>query len=256
MTSIPRLFHGPDCFPVSTPCTYTDLGSRGYFGVYRRSCLITDECQNKSLHTFCKYFTSCVCIRISHWGILHKSQPSTIWHSSQPGMIYIPRLFHGPDCFPVSTPCTYTDLGSRGYFGVYRRSCLITDECQKKSLHTFCKYFTSCVCIRISHWGILHKSQPSTIWHSSQPGMTCLITDECQKKSLHTFCKYFTSCVCIRISHWGILHKSQPSTIWHSSQPGMTKGTFITLVVGFSSENWFVAKRNLFGLIDSMCALV
>ena len=33
--------------------------------------------------------------------------------------IYIRRLFHGPDCFTVSTlKCTYTDLGSRGYFGV------------------------------------------------------------------------------------------------------------------------------------------
>ena len=37
--------------------------------------------------------------------------------------IYIPRLLHGPDCFTVPTCCTYTDLGSRGYFGVYRRSC-------------------------------------------------------------------------------------------------------------------------------------
>ena len=36
---------------------------------------------------------------------------------------YIPRLFHGPDCFTVSTHCTYSDLGNRGYFGVYRRSC-------------------------------------------------------------------------------------------------------------------------------------
>ena len=35
---------------------------------------------------------------------------------------YIPRLFHGPNCFPVSTRCTY--LGSRGYFGVHRRSCM------------------------------------------------------------------------------------------------------------------------------------
>ena len=31
---------------------------------------------------------------------------------------HIPRLFHGPDCFTVSTRCTYIDLGSRGYFGV------------------------------------------------------------------------------------------------------------------------------------------
>ena len=30
----------------------------------------------------------------------------------------MPRLFHGPDCFTVSTCCTYIDLGSRGYFGV------------------------------------------------------------------------------------------------------------------------------------------
>ena len=26
-TSLPRLFHSPDCFTVSTLCTYTDLGS-------------------------------------------------------------------------------------------------------------------------------------------------------------------------------------------------------------------------------------
>ena len=31
---------------------------------------------------------------------------------------YIPRLFLGPDCFAVSTSCTYTDLGSWGYFCV------------------------------------------------------------------------------------------------------------------------------------------
>ena len=35
--------------------------------------------------------------------------------------ILIPKLFL--DCFTVSTRCTYVDLGSRGYFGVYRRSC-------------------------------------------------------------------------------------------------------------------------------------
>ena len=33
-------------------------------------------------------------------------------------------MFHGPDCFTVSTLCTYTDLGSRGYFGVWRCSCM------------------------------------------------------------------------------------------------------------------------------------
>ena len=37
-TCIPRLFHGSNCFTVSTCCTYTDLGSWGYFGVYRPSC--------------------------------------------------------------------------------------------------------------------------------------------------------------------------------------------------------------------------
>ena len=59
--SVPRLLHKPDCFmviilcaylyiiyldcftvptvsPSRTRCTHTDLGSRGYFGVYRRSC--------------------------------------------------------------------------------------------------------------------------------------------------------------------------------------------------------------------------
>ena len=38
---------------------------------------------------------------------------------------YIPRLFHCPDCFTVSTRCTYTDQGNRGYFGIYRLSCYI-----------------------------------------------------------------------------------------------------------------------------------
>ena len=37
---------------------------------------------------------------------------------------YIPRLFNSPGCFTVPTLCTYTDLGSRRYFGVYRCSCL------------------------------------------------------------------------------------------------------------------------------------
>ena len=31
---------------------------------------------------------------------------------------YLPRPLHGLDCFTVSILCTYTDLGSRGYFGV------------------------------------------------------------------------------------------------------------------------------------------
>ena len=32
------------------------------------------------------------------------------------------RLLHGPDCFTVSTLCTYTDLGNRGYLGIYCHS--------------------------------------------------------------------------------------------------------------------------------------
>ena len=32
-------------------------------------------------------------------------------------MTYIPRLFHGTSCFTVSAYCAYIDLGSRGYFG-------------------------------------------------------------------------------------------------------------------------------------------
>ena len=31
---------------------------------------------------------------------------------------WVPRLFHGPDCFTVSTCSMYIVLGSRGYFGV------------------------------------------------------------------------------------------------------------------------------------------
>ena len=56
---------------------------------------------------------------------------------------WVPRLLHRPDCFIISTLCAYlytqtvsrsrhfhslnTDLGSRGYFGVYRRSCFNLD---------------------------------------------------------------------------------------------------------------------------------
>ena len=36
-------------------------------------------------------------------------------------------LLHSPDCFTVSTLCIYTDLGSREYFAVWRRSRI---ECQ------------------------------------------------------------------------------------------------------------------------------
>ena len=42
----------------------------------------------------------------------------TISWSPSSACIYVPRLFDGPDCFTVSTLCTYTDLGTRGYFGV------------------------------------------------------------------------------------------------------------------------------------------
>ena len=38
--------------------------------------------------------------------------------------IHVPGLFHGPDCFTVSTFCPGTDLGSQGYFGIKRRSCI------------------------------------------------------------------------------------------------------------------------------------
>ena len=50
-TDLPRLVHSPNCFKVSTLVTscvtlcyylmsYTDLGSRGYFGIKRHSCYL------------------------------------------------------------------------------------------------------------------------------------------------------------------------------------------------------------------------
>ena len=42
----------------------------------------------------------------------------TVSWSSSSACAHMPKLFHGPDCFTVSTCCPYIDLGSRGYFGV------------------------------------------------------------------------------------------------------------------------------------------
>ena len=42
----------------------------------------------------------------------------TVSQSPSSECAHMPRLFRGPDCFRVSTCCTYIDLGSWGYFGV------------------------------------------------------------------------------------------------------------------------------------------
>ena len=42
----------------------------------------------------------------------------TVSRSPSSACAHMPRLFHGPDCFTVSTCCTYIDLGSRACFGV------------------------------------------------------------------------------------------------------------------------------------------
>ena len=51
-------------------------------------------------------------------GTIAWTPPTTIYRAYT-----VPRLFHGSNCFTISTCCTHTDLGSQGYFGVYRRSC-------------------------------------------------------------------------------------------------------------------------------------
>ena len=51
----------------------------------------------------------------------HRDNPTFSFHVWK--ITYIPRLLHGPDCFTVSTLCTYTDLGSQGYLGIYHHSC-------------------------------------------------------------------------------------------------------------------------------------
>ena len=42
----------------------------------------------------------------------------TVSQSPSSACAHMSRLFHGPDCFTVSTCCMYIDLGSRGFFGV------------------------------------------------------------------------------------------------------------------------------------------
>ena len=65
---------------------------------------------------------------------------------------YIPRLFHGPDCFTVSTRCTHTDLDSRVYFGVYRRTCLKVTYCPKLCFHSGLTLGWYHQPIRSPHW--------------------------------------------------------------------------------------------------------
>ena len=42
----------------------------------------------------------------------------TVSRSPSSACAHMPRLFHGLDCFTVSTCCTYIDLGGLGYFGI------------------------------------------------------------------------------------------------------------------------------------------
>ena len=78
--------------------------------------------------------------------LLHR--PDFSWSPSSVHT-YIPRLFHGPDCFTVSTRCTHTDLGSRRYFGVYRLSCSFKNYGYKMSRRR---------CISRIHW-MLNKAR-------------------------------------------------------------------------------------------------
>ena len=48
---------------------------------------------------------------------VHRMLRRPHWSPSS-AYVYIPRLFNNPDCFTVSTLCTYTYPGSQGYFGV------------------------------------------------------------------------------------------------------------------------------------------
>ena len=70
---------------------------------------------------------------------------------------YRPRLFHGPDCFTVSTRCTYSDLGSRGYFSVYRHSCSTYMYCLERKFLYLCFKFDRIIFLRVpliikQHW--------------------------------------------------------------------------------------------------------
>ena len=84
-----------------------------------------------ALHTWIRIWIWCH--RRLPWNTAFASHVKCLWWSPSSACIYIPRLFHSPDCFTVSTLCAYTHLGSRGYFRVYRRSCF--DVVCKKSAY-------------------------------------------------------------------------------------------------------------------------
>ena len=70
------------------------------------------EKSNFQVSPYWKYLTT-----IEPW-VPRLFQGLTVSQSPPYACAHIPRLFHGPDCFTVSTCWTYIDLGSRGYVGV------------------------------------------------------------------------------------------------------------------------------------------
>ena len=81
---------------------------------------------------------------------------------------YTPRLFHGPDCFTVSTRCMYTDLGRWGYCSVHCRSCI----CLVWSCN-WSNFDVSQYPIRTGMWLIKSKSNhfPTPMnWKKKMPG--------------------------------------------------------------------------------------
>ena len=100
----PTCFESMTCWPFSTSL---DIVKTGNFDI---AC-----CKKRWSPAGLRYLGSAVALLhfSSHW-----LPGDREFRALSSACIYIPRLFHGPDCFTVSTLCTYTDLGSRGYFGV------------------------------------------------------------------------------------------------------------------------------------------
>ena len=53
----------------------------------------------------------------------------TVLWSSSSAYAHMPRLFHGPNCFTISTCCPYVDLCSRGYFGMNLALVFVCEAC-------------------------------------------------------------------------------------------------------------------------------
>ena len=152
----------------------------------------------------------------------------TVSQSPSSACVHMPRLFHGPDCFTVSTCSMYIDLGSRGCFGV------------NIALVPFTIFRWS---IRLSLWFIIcpRYFYLSATSSSMLPGMLVvpvfLLFSFCYFLVSQTLCGIFWSCGLLMRAFPVVLHLKWLWVPLHPPIGGMVLWCpcrlFLSLVVSF-----------------------